>query len=469
MDQLNNRERIHFIGVAGSGMSPLARFLVAKSQYLISGSDRIFDRGQGEKLRSALLAAGVLIVPQDGRSLNKNVTKVIVSGAIEKTVPEMQATIKFDIPISTRAQLLASVTNKTHGIAIAGTSGKTTVTGMCGAVFSYAGLNPSVICGGVLKDFYPTNLSDSVVVGDSDYIIFEADESDGSLIEYAPQTGMLLNISKDHQPLELLHDIFTRYMTQCQRNLIYNNDDRNIRLNLARINNSCSKLSFGWSNSAHIYPRHHELLPWGSRFQVGDVTFTLQLPGRHNISNALAAIALGSAYDIPFKSMSQALNEYKGIARRLDLIGSISGIRVIDDFAHNPDKIAATLTTLQSSSSRTIAIFQPHGFGPTRFLKDDLIECFTTHLRANDVLLLPEIYYAGGTVARDISSLDLVQAISAARKFAYFFPDRAAVIPWLKEHVKLNDTIVVMGARDDTLTDFARTIYHQLRQQYQQL
>jgi UDP-N-acetylmuramate--alanine ligase len=209
-------------------------------------------------------------------------------------------------------------------------------------------------------------------------------------------------------------------------------------------------------------------LPGGVAFEVStrnggaSALVTLQVPGEHNVSNALAALGAAMAAGVPLSDAATALSRFTGIRRRLEVMGTARGVTVIDDFAHNPDKIAATLATLHQFPGRLLVLFQPHGFGPLKLMKDEFIACFGGNLTANDVLVMPEPVYFGGTVDRSVSSIDIIQGVEAAGRDAHVFADRAACGDWLIGHARESDRIIVMGARDDTLTEFAQSLLERL-------
>ncbi len=190
--------------------------------------------------------------------------------------------------------------------------------------------------------------------------------------------------------------------------------------------------------------------------------FTLPVPGMHNVRNAVAALAACQALGLRFSQMAAPLARFQGVARRFQTVGRARGVEVVDDFAHNPDKIAAALSTARARGRRILAVFQPHGFGPTRFLRDDLIAAFTRGLRPTDRLYLPEIYFAGGTVTRDISSRDIAAAVAARGVPALFTERRDDIVPSIAGEAREGDVILVMGARDPSLTDFCRRILARL-------
>lgn len=448
---------IHCVGIAGSGVNPIARYLARKTAIRITGSDRFYDQGKNSRSKNVLEDLGVEIFPQDGLHLTSETSLLISSAAVESQIPDIIAANKYNVPVLSRAEVLSTLVNTSSGIAISGTSGKTTVTGMCGLVFAAANLDPSVINGGNIIGL-DNGLNDTIRTGSSDILIVEADESDGSLIKYFPEFGVLLNVTKDHKPLDELEEIFRTFSQQCKRGRIYNRDDRRIQKIIGEGGGRQADFSFGWSSEADIFPQNVQCESWTSTFSVKGTPFFLHVPGKHNVSNALAAIALGLAYDIPVKTIAEGLAAFRGIERRLNLIGTVNDIMVIDDFAHNPDKIKASLTTLKALEKRLIIIFQPHGYGPTKFLRKELIESFVQHSRKDDVFVLPEIFYAGGTVNKEISSEDLVADLKEAGRQAYFVPHRKEILSFVPEMVQPGDCVAVLGARDDTLTEFAQAL-----------
>jgi len=194
------------------------------------------------------------------------------------------------------------------------------------------------------------------------------------------------------------------------------------------------------------------------QFVVNGAGCRLRVPGRHNVANAAAAVTACEALEVPVAASAEILAEFRGIGRRLEVMGQVNGVTVIDDFAHNPDKISASLSALKVFPGRLLVMFQPHGFGPTRFLQDGLIEAFAAGLGEGDVLAMPEIFYAGGTAQKDISARDLIEAIGACGRQTEFIEDRALIAQRFADLSRPGDRVVVMGARDDTLTVFAQEI-----------
>lgn len=451
---------ISFCGVGGSGMSAIAQILAAQNIKVL-GTDRNFDTGKCLDMQKKLESQGIVICKQDGSYINKKPEALVVSAAVEKTIPDVKAALDNNVPVIKRAELLAMMFNGKQGIAVGGTSGKSTVTGMTGWLLTYVKKDPIIINGGIMENFRTATQIGNAHPGKSDLIVIEADESDGTIELYNPFGAILTNISLDHKPLEQLRPLFLDFCNRTKGPLVVNLDCPEIQ-EMYKLFDSKKIKTFSLINSsADYFAKKVSLHPGGSEFELNKTLFRLQVPGRHNIANALAAIGMCHSMGIPLEVLSKGLAEFKGIGRRMQKIGNVGDLTVYDDFGHNPEKIEASIITLKEhlhKNQRLIIMYQPHGFAPTRMLKDGFIKTFSTHLRENDLVLIPEIFYAGGTVTRDISSKDLTDAIQKNGKNALFFQNREEIKNWLIKNHKSNDTIVVMGARDDTLTDYAKEI-----------
>ena len=455
--------RLHFAGVGGSGMSALALFEVRRGGKA-SGSDRAFDQGQNPELRAQLEREGVVIVPQDGSFLaaaHGPCEALVVSTAVEAQVPDVAAARAGGVPVLHRSELLARHVASHRSVAISGTSGKSTVTGMVFAIMRGCGLQPGLLTGGALADLTAQGEPGNVWApgaapdGGAPWLVVEADESDGSLVRYEPWLGVVLNLGLDHkQPDEILA-MFRTFRERTRGPFVCAADD-----NLAALHKGA--VLFGaepGAAGAAFRATDVELSPRAAGFRLQGQSFGLSQPGRHNVLNATAAIAACARAGLALPDMAAPLAGFGGIARRFQGLGEAKGVEVIDDFAHNPDKIAAALATAHGRvrpGGRVLAFFQPHGFGPTRFLRDALVAAFSDHLAADDVLWLPEIFFAGGTVVRDISSADLVAAIVKGGRDARFENERAGIAPLIAAEARPGDVVLVMGARDPSLTGFAR-------------
>ncbi|OVE82143.1 hypothetical protein BVY04_01790 [bacterium M21] len=446
-----------FCGIGGSGMSALAMILSSRGE-TVSGSDRSFDQGANIEFSQTLTERGITLCPQDGSGITREVDVLVVSTAIEQSIPDVKAAVDAKIKIIRRAELLEQIFSQGPGIAVGGTSGKTTVTAMAGHILREVGKNPTVVNGGIMINSKPEDGLGNAWCGDEKLCVIEADESDGTIEFYSPQVAVLTTVSLDHQPMDELHRLFKGFIARATEGAVINADCADA---YEHISDNPNVLSFGIDNlEANLLGHAIQPRPDGVSFEVNSKMLVhLQVPGRHNVLNALAAIAACALLDVAPEQSAAALASFKGTRRRLEVIGkSAGGITVIDDFGHNPEKIAASLDTLNEFEGRMIVFYQPHGFKPTRMLKDGLIESFITGMRPGDVLVMPEIFYAGGTVTRDISSKDLTDEVEAAGFQAIYTDDRDQAFTQIMGLAQAGDRIIVMGARDNTLTDFARAI-----------
>ncbi len=442
-----------------------------------TGSDRAFDHGERGAIRRALTAAGVEIRPQDGSGLSepsgRRCDAVIVSTAVEDAVPDLKVARKLGIPILHRSELLARHVETHRTIAVSGTSGKSTVTAMVFAILHEAGYGPGLLTGGALAEltarghlgnaWAPTRPTDPVAAADPGppWLVIEADESDGSLVRYRPHVGVVLNLGLDHKPPAEVLDMFAAFKARTRGAFVMPADENLASLREGSVffglqDQRPAGLAGTWA--ADVDPRPRE-----SRFTIDGVRFRLPHPGIHNVLNAAAAVAACRACGLTVEQAAGPLAEFQGVARRFQPMGTARDIEVIDDFAHNPDKIAAALAAAHRrlphpDRGRILAVFQPHGFGPTRFLRDALVSTFASCLRPRDILWLPEIFFAGGTVTRDISSAELAGAVTGHGRDARFIPDRAGLPSAIAGEARPGDLVLVMGARDPSLTDLCRDI-----------
>ena len=442
--------KYYLIGIGGSGMSALAQILVHEG-HQVSGSDRDTDSFMINRLKRI----GIKIYRQDGSSINKSLDRVIISRAIEDDNPDLIKVKNLKIPIVYRQDILKELFRTKPGIAVAGTSGKTTVVGLIGCMLDGIGEDITIINGGIMK-----NYSNNVKLGKLAYYCIETDESEGSLKGYYPEIGVLTNIGYDHRSRAELIKIYKDFVNEVKNTLVINSD-----FNL-RVFSKLKKITYNIKGKADIRPQDIEIYPNCSLFKVDGCKMRLQVPGIHNISNALAAIGVARAMGVATKDAISALEGFEGIKRRFEIVGETHSIRVIDDFAHNPDKIRASLETAKFGSGRVIIVFQPHGYTPTRMFFDEFVNIFADTVRENDILFMPEIYYAGGTAVKDVSSKDLVDAIRKRNNKlkVKYFPGRDNIVDEIKSIIQPNDTILIMGARDNSLCEFANQILKELSQ-----
>jgi len=451
-----------FCGIGGSGMLPLALILRGMGAE-VAGSDRSRDQGRTPEKFAWLESLGFTLHPQDGSGIVSATQTLVASAAVEDTVPEMVRAKELGCPRMSRAELLAALFNASPcGIAVGGTSGKSTVTGMLGWILAHVGLDPTIMNGAVMKNFRtPDAPFASARVGGGGVFVSEVDESDGSIALYRPQVAVLNNVSLDHKSLEELRELFGDFLSSADICAINADDPESAAL----VGKARSHLTFGIENEARL-----RALPDSVREDPTAVSatilddgrahaLTLQIPGRHNLANALAAIAGAKAAGVDVAASIGALATFTGLARRFDIVGtSPAGVTVIDDFGHNPEKVAATLATLKAHPGRVIAFFQPHGYGPLRQMGHELAEVLATRLGPDDLTILCDPVYFGGTVDRSEGSERIVRLIGEAGGQAEYIPDRAACGDWIVAIARPGDRIVVMGARDDTLSGFAADI-----------
>ncbi|MCR2834631.1 glutamate ligase domain-containing protein [Parerythrobacter lacustris] len=454
-----------FCGIGGSGMLPLAQILHGRGAR-VEGSDRSRDQGRTPEKFAALEAAGMGLHPQDGSGIVSPEQILVASAAVEDTVPEVVRATELGCLRMTRAELLSILFNTSGaGIAVAGTSGKSTVTGMLGWIMHAAGRDPTVMNGAVMKNFVgPARPFASALVGGQSIFVSEVDESDGSIALYRPAVGVLLNVSLDHKSMEELRQLFGDYIGRSRIAAINADDPEALQLlpcanEVITFGIAQEKAQIGVvpGSIAESPTRLAALVV--DRHDGSEHPLRLAMPGQHNLANALAAIAGAAAAGVPVAVAVKALAGFRGLARRFDIVGtSPSGITVIDDFGHNPEKCAATLRTLKAHPGRVIAFFQPHGYGPLRQMGHELAETFARELGPDDITILCDPVYYGGTVDRSEGSERIVRMIEDAGGLADYVADRSDCGDLIVSIARPGDRIVVMGARDDTLSEFAASI-----------
>ncbi|WP_332657763.1 UDP-N-acetylmuramate--L-alanine ligase [Brevundimonas sp.] len=457
-----------FCGIGGSGMLPLAMIVQARGGR-IEGSDRSRDQGRTPEKFAWLEAHGVTLHPQDGSGVTRPGQIVVATGAIEDTVPDIGAAKRTGARIVTRPELLSQLFNAAPAsIGVAGTSGKSTITGMIAWILHSAGREPTVMNGAVMRNFADADHPfASALIGGPDLFVSEVDESDGSIARYDPTVAVVSNISLDHKSMEDLRDLFGGFTSRATKAVLNLDNVETQALAQTLPNDKVITFALG-EESATLNAHDLEPLPTGMRFSLTELggaplPVVLNVPGAHNVANALAALGAVRAIGVPLEQAVAALETFAGIRRRMEVVGTANGVTVIDDFAHNPDKIAATLKTLHAFDGRLLILFQPHGFGPLRLMKDEFIDGFAGLLRADDVLLMPEPVYYGGTTDRSVGSEDIASGVRAAGRSAEALPTRDACGDRLVRLARPGDRIIIMGARDDTLSVFAAELLDRLR------
>ncbi|MDB5696103.1 MAG: UDP-N-acetylmuramate--alanine ligase [Sphingomonas bacterium] len=462
-----NGKRYFFVGIGGSGMMPLAMILAGRGA-LVEGSDRSLDAGRVPAKFDALRTLGIGLHPQDGSGVVSADQIVVASAAVEDSVPDMVAAARVGASRMTRAALLAELFNASEQpIGVAGTSGKSTVTGMIGWILHACGDDPTVMNGAVMSNFAtPDAPFASALVGGGSPFVSEVDESDGSIALFDPDIAVLNNVSRDHKELDELRDLFGAFIAKAGWAVV-NNDDREARALIDTVGPEFLT-TFALQADAHLTATDIREEPFAISFELVDEgesvgRVRLQVPGLHSVYNALAALAACAAAGVPIAEAAVAIAGFRGLSRRFELIGTTNDIAVIDDFGHNPDKIAATLATLRAFPGRLLLLFQPHGYGPLKQLRHELAEAFASGMAEGDVLALPDPVYFGGTVAREVGSDALAGDIAALGRDARHLADREEAASMLVALARPGDRIVVMGARDDTLGQLARRMLGNLQ------
>jgi UDP-N-acetylmuramate--L-alanine ligase len=440
---------VHFTGIFGTGMSALAQYL----RFLgitVSGSDRLLASEDTASMQQSLEGLGCAIFNQDGSGVTADTDVVCISTAIEESNPDIATARACGLPIIHRSDLLAAIIASKRTIAVAGTSGKSTVTSMIFEFLTACGKSPSLISGAPLRRLEKQGLIGNAFSGGSDLLVVEADESDGTLIKYSPEVAVVLNISKDHKDVEEIKKLFETLVLQSTWTAS-NADDPG----LAKIETT---VNFGRSTSASWRSDNEQLLPTSVKLFRNGTEYHLPLPGNHNLENLRAALCVCEHFECEGPALADAVRNFEGVARRFSVAETENGIYVVDDFAHNPAKITAAVGAARGLSKRIIAVYQPHGFGPTRFLRDEYITTFRTIFLQNDSLYLLPIYYAGGTAQKDISSGDIITGLGPVSFNTQAVNNHDELLTKLKTDARPGDCILVMGARDPSLPALVRKI-----------
>ena len=449
-------------------MTPLALILQARGGR-VEGSDRALDQGRNTERFDFLRARGVLLHPQDGSGISRAGQILVTSTAVEETVRDVQAARRIGAAVTTRARLLAELFNSAVlSVGVAGTSGKSTTVGMLGWILHRAGKDPTIMNGADMKNFIDVGSPfASARIGEGEVFVSEVDESDGSIALFEPGVAVVNNISLDHKSLAELRTLFRDFIARAQT-VVLNLDNAETAALLVGLKPGQAVTYSLDAAQAHLFASAPVRSPTGTVFQVksrdtGEVVeVALKVPGLHNVANALAAMSAAKACGVALAAAAAHLGEFNGIRRRLEVVGTSNDITVVDDFAHNPDKISSTLETMHAFPGRLLLMFQPHGYGPIRLMKDQFVDCFASGLHDEDVLVMPEPVYFGGTVDRSVGSDDIVREIQRRGRKALAFPDRDACGDVLVRLARRGDRIVIMGARDDSLSQFAHELLRRL-------
>jgi UDP-N-acetylmuramate--alanine ligase len=465
---INDFNNIFFIGVAGTGMSAIAQYLKGIGKD-VSGSDRYFHPNEPNETKEKLEAEGIRCFLQDGEGITDKTDLIVVSTAVEDTVEEVIKAKQLNIPIIKRAELLAIIARSKKTIAVGGTSGKSTTSAMLFDILQHAGMQPSIISGAGLTSIIKEGKIGNAKVGSGDWLVIEADESDGSIVNYTPEVGLLINIDKDHKEIDTLIEIFEQFKKNTSEFFVVNQSHTLAKkLSANHLHNFSVDISDDAAYHATNFKQEgfsisFEIQKSGGQSLITDhSSFILHALGKHNMENALAAATIANLIGVPLQTAAEALKNYEGIYRRHQIIGQKNNVWLIDDYAHNPAKCAASIEACQPIAKKVIAWFQPHGYGPTKFLRNDFVEEISKVLRPQDEIWMSEIFYAGGTTVKDISANDLIIDLKGKGAQAFFVDNRNDLVASLRPHFSDDCVLLLMGARDPSLEQFAKLVWEQL-------
>jgi UDP-N-acetylmuramate--alanine ligase len=438
-------QHIHFVGIGGIGMSGIAEVLLTMG-YRVTGSDT--KRSESiERLEQ--LGAKVFIGHHADQIAGAHV--VVYSSAVSTDNVEVMEARARQVPAIPRAEMLAELMRLKYGIAVAGTHGKTTTTSLVAAVLAEGRFDPTVVVGGRIQ-----SLGTNARLGQGDFLVAEADESDGSFLKLSPTIAVVTTIDAEHLDywgsLERLKEGFLAFINKVPfyGGAVLCLDQANIQLLIPRVEKRI--ITYGLESNADLTARHVQLEGMTSRFEVvhrGTVLgpCTLRVPGRHNVLNALAAIGVGLDLEIPFVTIRRAIAEFAGVQRRFQIRGEARGILVVDDYAHHPAEIRATLAAARAGFDRRIVtVFQPHRYSRTMHLRQE----FLTAFNQADVLIVMDIYPAGEAPIAGVTARDLADSIRAHghREVAHLGRDRGRILEALTELCRPGDLVLTLGAGD---------------------
>ncbi len=439
--------RLHFVGVGGVGMSGLAEILLLSTPLEISGCDL-----QRSENTDRLARLGARIATGHDPAHVKEADLVVISSAVVESNAEVAAARLAGIPVIRRAEMLGEIMRLKQGIAIAGTHGKTTTTSMTGLVLTEAGFDPTIVVGGRVR-----SLGTGARLGSGEFLVAEADEYDRSFLELTPVVAVITNVEADHldtyRDLDEIVEAFTAFANRVAfyGAVIGCSDDAGVRRVLPRVERRV--VTYGESPEANLRARQIHLDPGGTTFEVWEgerwLLGTMRLPiaGRHNVANALAAVAVGRELSIPFPRIAAALAAFSGVVRRFETKGEKAGVLVVDDYAHHPTEIAATLAAARQvyPDRRLVALFQPHLFSRTR----DFATEFGRSLCASDVAVVTDVYPSRENPIPGVTG-EMVEkaAREAGHADVIYVSEKTRVVDVLAELLRPGDLLLTMGAGD---------------------
>jgi UDP-N-acetylmuramate--alanine ligase len=419
----------HLAGIGGVGMSALAQALIDRG-IPVSGSDRLLDSGDATDTLNRLRSQGVALYPQDGSGITAGAARLVVSSAIEDDNADLAAARRYGIPTVHRAAQLAELAAGRRLIAVTGTCGKSTVTAILGWLFQEAGLDPAVVNGAGVVGWGDGGRIASVRRGAGEWLVIEADESDRSLMVFTPEHAVITNASADHFGRDEALALFSRFRERVTGIVID---------------------GVGETSA----PAEARSEGWNGQFILDGILFTVPLPGMHNIWNAWHAVRLARALGIPSPVLAAGLATFRGVERRMQRTGFCGGAVVVDDYGHNPEKLAAAWTTLAAGFGRIIAVWRPHGYGPLGKMMEDLVAMFVRVVRPGDRLLILPVYDMGGTADRRITGETLVTRLTARGVPTQTVATLEDADAAMRAAAAPDTALVTFGARDPGLARLA--------------
>ena len=436
---LNDYKNFHFIGLGGSGMSALAKILLELGKN-VSGS----DQSDSEILSQLSRLGAKTFIGHAAEHIDKNIDVIVVSSAIPDSNPEVVEAKNFGITQLHRSDINAMLLNSKKGIAVAGSHGKTTTTAMIGVALDHANVSPTIIIGGESPD-----LGTNAKLGSSEFLVSEADESDGSFLKLQPYIAVVTNVEDDHLDhygsVENIKTAFKKFIESSKRAVVCL-DSKNLRDVAADVKTPL--ITYAIDHSADFRAVNVKPNGSGMKFEVehdqkilGSVE--LKIPGVHNVLNALATVAVGTSIGVPFEKLADGLRKFHGAKRRFQTKGKINGVWIVDDYGHHPTEISSTLSAArQTEPKRLICVFQPHRYTRTKLLAKE----FSTAFAAADLLILTDVYSAGEEPIEGISGKTILDEVTNSN--VKYIPRREDLASYLKTIVQTGDLVITMGAGD---------------------
>ena len=451
---------IHFIGIAGIGMSGIAEVMLNMG-YSVQGSDIV-----SSKITRRLKKAGIhIFLGHSSQNLN-NVEVVVVSSAIKQNNEELVAARQLGIPIVKRAEMLAELMRLKLNVAIAGTHGKTTTTSLVSTVFDKAGLDPTVINGGIIRAY-----NSNIRIGTGDWMVVEADESDGTFNKLPATVAIVTNIDREHldhyQSFDDLKNSFDNFVSNIPfyGAAICCIDNVEVHALVGRVKDR-KILTYGFNKQADYSINYVDYRDGKTNFKLSfmgkgqkETTFNLPMMGSHNVLNSVAAIALGDFLGVEMSIIQNAIESFSGVQRRFTHVDTVRGVKIIDDYGHHPVEIAAVLKSIKDTSSgRIIAVHQPHRYSRLQLLFDEFCTCFNDA----DIIGISDVYSAGEKEIDGVSKEILVNGlINHGHKGAFLVNSEIELKKFFLDHTAPGDVFVCLGA--GSITDWVNSLPEKLK------